>query len=308
MSTHPLTGPARSLFLPHRRALLLFGAFVALSAAGLIALRLIGADNLEQLSGDSPLSSWAFDFGYGSSMSSAATAIAWLPLPVAFFAGAALFGAELERGTAQLTWTQSAVTPARWLAVKLGVTAAVFTVGAGLLSLLYRWDRNGGEKVLSDEWYHTDVFLALGPTAIAYGLFALATGALAGLLLRRAVAAGSVTFGATAFVMLFAESVRDRLWPVQEVVWRLSRGELADSAWQQGSGLVVNGARVPQCWTPDSIHPAGCHSGRGVREWYAVFHPPSHFWPIQLIETGIVLALTAAVTYAAFRALRTRHG
>ncbi|MFD4142619.1 MULTISPECIES: hypothetical protein [unclassified Streptomyces] len=37
-------------------------------------------------------------------------------------------------------------------------------------------------------------------------------------------------------------------------------------------------------------------------------HPTSHFWPLQLVETGIVLTLTAALTTAAFVVLRRRHG
>ncbi|MFD0355299.1 ATP-binding cassette domain-containing protein [Streptomyces sp. NPDC127110] len=36
--------------------------------------------------------------------------------------------------------------------------------------------------------------------------------------------------------------------------------------------------------------------------------PASHYWPTQLIETAVVLALAAAVLYAAFRVLRARRG
>jgi hypothetical protein len=37
-----------------------------------------------------------------------------------------------------------------------------------------------------------------------------------------------------------------------------------------------------------------------------VYHPDSHFWPLHLVETGIVLAVTAAATAAAFRLLHRR--
>ncbi|MCZ7459444.1 hypothetical protein [Streptomyces sp. WMMC940] len=54
--------------------------------------------------------------------------------------------------------------------------------------------------------------------------------------------------------------------------------------------------------------PGPCDGGgTGVTD-FARTHPPSHFWPIQLVETGIVLALAAVATYAAFRVLRRRHG
>ncbi|WP_328781827.1 hypothetical protein OHT68_25010 [Streptomyces canus] len=34
--------------------------------------------------------------------------------------------------------------------------------------------------------------------------------------------------------------------------------------------------------------------------------PPSHFWPLHLVETGVVLTVTALATTAAFRLLRRR--
>jgi hypothetical protein len=37
-------------------------------------------------------------------------------------------------------------------------------------------------------------------------------------------------------------------------------------------------------------------------------HPASHFWPLQLVETGIVLAVAALATAAAFALLRRRTG
>ncbi|MEU4128239.1 hypothetical protein [Streptomyces wuyuanensis] len=317
MSTPVLPGPARAVLLLHRRALLLFGAFVALSAAGLVALRFAGAAAARSSgpcgshgTGLPPCSALPLPsyFDYSANLGSAAGAIAWLPLVVAFYAGAQLFGAELERGTAGLSWTQS-VTPARWLAAKLALPAALLTAGLAVLSLLYRWARGAGPRnLIGDEWHHTDVFVALGPSVLAYGLLALATGALTGLLLRRALPAGPLALGVTGLVWLLFDGLRDRLWPTAEIVWRQSRGELGRSDWSMEHGLVTPaGERVQQCVTPQSASPPGCRPGTGIREWYAVYHPPSHFWPIQLIETGIVLALAAAAAYAAFRVLRRRH-
>jgi hypothetical protein len=37
-------------------------------------------------------------------------------------------------------------------------------------------------------------------------------------------------------------------------------------------------------------------------------HPSAHFWPLQLVETGIVLAVAALATTAAFLVLRRRTG
>lgn len=39
---------------------------------------------------------------------------------------------------------------------------------------------------------------------------------------------------------------------------------------------------------------------------YLDYHPASHFWPVQLVETGILLALAALALTLAFRVLRRR--
>ncbi len=45
----------------------------------------------------------------------------------------------------------------------------------------------------------------------------------------------------------------------------------------------------------------------GVTGRYPVYHPDSHFWPLQLVETsGDPRRRTAAATAAAFRLLRRR--
>ncbi|MEZ0160894.1 ABC transporter permease, partial [Streptomyces griseorubens] len=37
-------------------------------------------------------------------------------------------------------------------------------------------------------------------------------------------------------------------------------------------------------------------------------HPASHYWPLQLVATGILLAVAGLLTYAAFRVLRRTSG
>ncbi|POX52751.1 hypothetical protein C3489_17425 [Streptomyces sp. Ru71] len=46
--------------------------------------------------------------------------------------------------------------------------------------------------------------------------------------------------------------------------------------------------------------------GRNADGYYVVFHPESHYWPLQLVECGIVLALAATATATAFTLLRRR--
>lgn len=49
-----------------------------------------------------------------------------------------------------------------------------------------------------------------------------------------------------------------------------------------------------------------CLKAHDVTGFYSEYHPASHFWPLQLVETGITLALTALVLAAAFTLLRRR--
>ncbi|GGU31117.1 hypothetical protein [Streptomyces lavendofoliae] len=299
----------------HHRALLVSGAFLVLAAVALIWLRSAGQEAVDRNGpcaspptpdlpdcADVALLPSSDVAGY---VSLASTVIALLPLAVALYAGAVLFGAELERGTARVAWTQS-VTPGRWFATKLVLPAVVITAGFSLLSLLYRWARSAGAEVLGDQWHYADVFVAMGPVVLAYGLLALAVGALAGLLVRRALPAGGIALAVTGLVMVLCERWRSDLWPPAEQVWRNSRGELGNSAWQLENGLITpTGRRLQDCVY--TVTSPGCREARSARQWYTVHHPSDHFWPLQLVETGILLALAALATAIAFRVLRRHH-
>ncbi|WP_167533902.1 hypothetical protein [Streptomyces marokkonensis] len=64
---------------------------------------------------------------------------------------------------------------------------------------------------------------------------------------------------------------------------------------------------------------APCHSGMmpeceaaladlGAVSFYRDFHPAAHYWPLQLVASGILLAVTALPAHGAFRLLRNRTG
>lgn len=211
-------------------------------------------------------------------------ALSYVIFPVAAWAAGALIARELESGTAQLAWTQS-VTPARWLAAKLAVPAVLLTAATGTVALLGVWARRDNGPDLVGDWYYPDVFISTGPTAVAYPLAGLALGALTGLLLRRTLPAAGAGFAAALVLYNVLERTRENLWPM---VTRAEAGgfELPRSAWQQGLNDVTwnNVTRVSR----------------------ATYHPQSHFWPLQYVETGIVLAVAAVATLAAFRLLRRR--
>lgn len=234
---------------------------------------------------------------YSVSQSVSSGLIVLVPLFTALWAGAALIGRELENGTAQLAWTQS-VSPARWLAAKLAVPAAVLTTGTLLLTLLHRMAWNARPDLPhalgSWEWHENRVYVANGTLATAYVLLGLAVGALAGLLVRRSMAALGSTFFAFLTLQYVITSLRPHLWPARTVT--NPEGYPGDIGMLVGQGgMTATGQRV------DGVD---CYAQCVTQ--YRDYHPSSHFWPLQLMETGIVLALVAAATAAAFWLLRRR--
>ncbi|MFE5816872.1 hypothetical protein [Streptomyces sp. NPDC056479] len=278
----------------HRTALVFWGLALTGAVAVLVWMYAIGDEARrgdvpcvtparDGFSGCAGIESMTVDDVYSSWMELVTTAQAYAIFPVAVWAGAALVGRELESGTARLAWTQS-VTPARWLAAKLAVPAALLTAGTAVVVPLLRWARQAGDPALAGEWYYPDVFVAIGPTAVAYPLAGLALGALAGLLLRRALPAAGVAFAAVLVLYLAMERLREDLWPK---VTRTGTGDLSPPP----STLVAD-------WHASTAD--------GVRHIRMTYHPPSHFWPLQYVETGLLLALTAAAALTAFAVLRRR--
>ncbi|MFF5519206.1 ABC transporter permease [Streptomyces coeruleorubidus] len=229
-----------------------------------------------------------------------------LPLLTGAWAGGALIGRELENGTAQLAWTQS-VTPARWLAAKLAVPALLLTVGTLALTLLHRvlWSSNSTLTGAMDwrEWHDDGVFEVNGTVATAQALAALAVGVLAGLLLRRTLAALGVAVLAAASLVHVLDDLRPHLWPTKTVTAAPGASLGSDGMVVEDGALTAAGARVP---FPACMGEPACADGTGITGYYADHHPASHFWPLQLAETGILLAVAAAATAAAFVLLARR--
>ncbi|MCT9077172.1 hypothetical protein [Streptomyces fulvoviolaceus] len=199
--------------------------------------------------------------------------ILWIPGLVAAWAGAALIGRELENGTARLAWTQG-VTPTRWLAAKLTVPAVLLTAGTTVLVLLHRLAYDTNTLPMGWTWDRDNTFGTNGTTAIAWPLLALAVGAFAGLLLRRALPALAVGFLVAGTVRILVHETTPHLWP-----------------HETAAGDAKNGYR-----TPVNV----MNLGEGT------YHPASHFWPLQLVETGFALTITAAAVTTAFWLLRRR--
>ncbi|MCX4906774.1 hypothetical protein [Streptomyces sp. NBC_00878] len=277
----PPGGPVRGLpwavLRLHRAALVVWGAFL-LAAVGVLVWEVeITADSVRDriASCHQGAASCRFEavLDYGGNIGWASTLVYYSFFAVAAFAGGALIGRELENGTAQLAWTQS-VSPTRWLAAKLAVPAVLLVVGGTVFVLVFRWAWAANRDLMGDDWTFADVFAARGPALVAYSLCGLAVGALAGVVLRRSLPALAISCVAMYLLNHNLEEHREDLWPT--VSPAPTKGvEMSGDVWQLGDG-----------------------TGR--------FHPQAHYWPMHLVETGIVLGVAAVATGAAFWVLRRR--
>lgn len=229
------------------------------------------------------------------------------PFLTAAWAGGALIGRELESGTAQLAWTQS-VSPARWLAAKLAVPAALLTSGMLLLTLLHRmlWSADGPLRaaMASRSWYEGSTFEANGTVATSYALLGLAVGVLAGLLQRRALPALGLAVVGLALLTTVLGTLRPYLWPLETLTNKNEYPAYIGMVVDEGA-LTSTGARVPD---PICVDNTKCLAEHDIVGFYRDYHPSSHFWPLQLVETGIVLAVAALLVLIAFRMLKRRTG
>ncbi|MET9384705.1 hypothetical protein ABZY09_27460 [Streptomyces sp. NPDC002928] len=312
-ATAPTTGPSparpgRVVLRLHRTALIVWGVFVAVVSAVLLwAYGPLG--NAARAAWRQNCTSEVCDWndaieGYHLAYTLSESAIAVVPLFVALWAGGALIGRELEIGTARLAWTQS-VSPTRWLATTLTVPAALLTAGTTLLVLLHRLLFNAHKVPDGRVWSDDGTFEANGTVAIALPLLALALGALTGLVVRRAGAAIAVSVVSLGIVSNLASWASPHLWP-----WKTSVGDLkqgyrspAHVIYGDEGAITSTGAHIPD---PMCVDDKKCVTAHDIVGFYREYHPSSQFWPLQLTETGLILAVTALATAAAFWLLRRR--
>ncbi|GAA1170191.1 ABC-type transport system involved in multi-copper enzyme maturation permease subunit [Kitasatospora gansuensis] len=220
-------------------------------------------------------------------------ALTFLPLLIGMLLGAPLVAQELERGTHRLVWVQS-VTPTRWLAARIGVPMVAVTLTTGALALLSSWvwwTDIVHSPALFDPPFQGFTYPVLGPALLTWSLFSFALGLAVGLWRRRTVSAILLTGLLGLVGMGVMRLLRPALYPVLSGFQPFDRvhGGFAQptNAWLVESGPVLaDGTRQATFCTRD------CDSLTG---WWGEYHPASHLVPIQLIESGILLLLTAAL-------------
>lgn len=309
MSALTLKGPYWVTVRQHRRVLWVVPALIAVGLVVMVSLFVWSAyptyDHLHR-----PILTPGYDLLRGY-MHTASENLVFLPLLVAAFVAGPMVARELESGTWRFALTQSTTAKA-WLGSKVMVAAAVSVLGSLALIGIYRlgWTRVADTYGLY--WYDRGVYEASGPVLVAYCLLGVALGALVGQLVRRTLVAMAVTGLLTGLILLLLRALR---WSFLPVVTETAHHSANPNALVPPSGFVMStglftttGERKPwfECYGEPQL--AGvCRDDMDVASVYAHFHPVSHYWPTQLIETSILLALAAAVLYAAFRLVRKRH-
>ncbi|MFE7242004.1 hypothetical protein [Streptomyces sp. NPDC057580] len=325
MSTLSLMrGPARVVVRRYRRPLWTVGALALAGIAAVVGTYLwtssvsdtfagtgCSAQKVTRGCGDTVRHFLDAEFHFHQVFAYADLVMMLLPAFIGIFVAGPVIGRELESGTYKLSWTQS-VSPARWLAAQLAVPAVLTLAGVSVLSAVCAWARskaNGMHYTL--QWYERVVYGAMGTVPVGYALCMLAFGALAALVLRRTVAAMIVTVVAYGALVVALNTVRNSLWPVRTDTFRFgSAYRFPDAAADTGQGWITTGGkRLPADVCLNSADDLkDCLAGHDVAFRYLDYHPASHFWPLQLVETGILLVLAAAAVALAFRVLRRRHG
>ncbi|MDQ3045160.1 MAG: hypothetical protein M3R06_08435 [Chloroflexota bacterium] len=217
---------------------------------------------------------------------------------------------ELEQGTHRLAWTQS-VTRWHWARAKLTMLSLGGVAFAALFALLFHWwsafqdERNGR---LAQDYYDLRGTIPIGATLFAIGLMVAV-----GMALQRPIVATVVASG-----VYVAARVVMGLWIRPHLVGSEtapngdpSRGENywhLSMQWRNDAGEAVSERYVTDlCFsTIDVGRVAGgdCLAENGLVQ-FTNYHPESHYWPLQLMETGLFLVGGAALLgFAAWYVVR----
>ncbi|MFF7649811.1 hypothetical protein ACFZCY_08110 [Streptomyces sp. NPDC007983] len=143
-----------------------------------------------------------------------------VPILVGTFTAAPLLARELESGTHQLVWSQSAGRT-RWFAAMLALPLTAAVAGAAVLSALFTWWwwPARGQFAHLDR-YATVPFDAVGPAAVALTVLSFFLGTALGLLIARTLPAMAATLAVTTGLLYALGALRPRprpgaFWAVQ---------------------------------------------------------------------------------------------
>jgi ABC-type transport system involved in multi-copper enzyme maturation permease subunit len=197
------------------------------------------------------------------------------------FVGTPILAREIESGTLRLAWTQS-VTRTRWLTARLVVAGLLLVVAQVAVTLLLAYWR--GPVNMVDGPFEPTGYNILGIVPLGYALATFATGAFAGVVVRRSVPAFALALGGYVVIRLVIENVlRGRFMAPLTISWT-----------DQPPPHVPSGAQGD--WVMEQAVPK---PGSGY-PWVVIYQPADRFWTFQTLEFGITVVVAAvliALTY-----------
>jgi hypothetical protein len=263
--------------------------------------------------------------------------------PVLFGAlvGAPLVAHEFEARTSDFAWAQS-ITRTHWLAVKVGWVLLAAAVWGGAIATLVTW-WSGPRNAAFANAFQANYFDQQGLVPIAYSVFATALGIAAGAVLRRTLPAIAIVIGGFIGMRLWiSQDLRMHFMTPVTTYYSVTgnfnpaagsailNGGLVDKAGQVVTGSPGNVMTVMIDGAPSTSLPAacrqlipasasgpngpsgatlnavyGCLQKAGYRQFIS-YQPISRYWAFQGIETGIYLAVAAALIAITFYAVRRR--
>jgi hypothetical protein len=270
-------------------------------------------------------------------------AILSLLAPVLFgvLVGAPLVAHEFEARTSDFAWAQS-ITRTRWLAVKVGWVLLAAAVWGGAIAVLVTW-WSGPRNAAFANAFQANYFDQQGLVPVAYSVFATALGIAAGAVLRRTLPAIAIVIGGFIGMRLWiSQDLRMHFMAPVTTYYSVTgnfnptagsailNGGLVDKAGQVVTGSSGNVMTVMIDGAPSTSLPAacqrlipasangpngpsgatlnavyGCLQKAGYRQFIS-YQPISRWWAFQGIETGIYLAVAAALIAITFYAVRRR--
>ncbi|MFH9352947.1 hypothetical protein [Kitasatospora sp. NPDC017646] len=237
------------------------------------------------------------NFWYISVLQPTVTAV---PLLIGLFVGAPLLAQEHERGTIRLIRAQT-VSPVRWLAARLAVPGLAVLAVTGVLAALMNWvwwnDIVHG-PVAFDPPFQFFTYPALGVAPVAWSLFALSLGVLAGQLTRRTLPAMFLTGALVAATHGVIRWARPSFYPTVDKTVPLNTAQPTNAWLINREAIMPDGSRI----SSDAC--SSTHRCDGATGTWLQYHPSAHLVPIQLVEAGILLALTLLITTAVFLRIR----
>jgi hypothetical protein len=265
-----------------------------------------------------------------------------VPALIGAFAGAPLLAREMETGTFRYAWTQG-IGRWRWTLAKLIALAVAATAAAGALSALLSWYYQpyfparspAGAFPIPPSTFAAGLFDVRGVAFAAWTLAAFAIGALAGMLIRRVVAAMAATLAVYACLAFaaglylrqhyltpllaknaFSFFIKSPASPFIVRQWWTKGGttlgqstvnQTIDSTFQRMMPHVHSSREgaVAALKQPTNVHVFRYLTQHGYTEWTS-YQPASRFWPFQWIESGWLVALSVLLIAATVWLVRRR--